>query len=78
MRDLKHRDRLLGSVFGGVLLSILSVPIVCGFNPVGGVLHDVAADTGHAVGAWVTFFVIMTVAWIGLVYVAAAVLGRRR
>jgi hypothetical protein len=71
MRIETRRDRLIGAAFLGAIWTALSMPIVCGFNPVGAFVHD-----SGALGVGV--ILLIAVLWMVLFYGALTVWARRR
>ncbi|HEY2798000.1 MAG TPA: hypothetical protein VGK26_08940 [Thermoanaerobaculia bacterium] len=73
------RRRLAGSALIGALIQIMTVPVVCGFNPIGGYLHDVGADlVGDQFVAGLIYFLLATSTWVAIVYAVWTAISRRR
>ena len=70
LKNGRRRDRFIGAAFLGVIWSILSVPVVCGFNPVGAFVHDLG-PAGPVV------LLLLTGLWIVIFYGILTVLARR-
>ena len=67
-----QRDRILGAALLGVIASVLTSAVICGFNPIGGSIHDlgILAMTGA--------IAVTTLVWVCLFYGALTLLARRR
>jgi hypothetical protein len=63
-------DRLLGSAFLGAIFTTLSTPVVCGFNPIGGYVHDLGP-------AGAMIILVLALAWTALFYGILTLWSRR-